>query len=171
MGLIGAPRTPFLPSVFEMRLPALSATPEVSLTIYEGFNIEFFGSDQSRLTLYINSPGPFSFSKAIFCGTPFDSVLKLHVRFQSWITDLLFFFGMIQAMERLEYLEMKQNTTQPLTFWAIVQDQYLICPALTTLIVTDTDFDEARFYVEELQEAREHAGLPIAHVEVRNGLD
>jgi len=74
-------------------------------------------------------------------------------------------------MERLEYLEMKQNTTQPLTFWAMEQDRTSICPALTTLIVTDTDFDEARFYVEELQEARERAGLPIAHVEVRDGLD
>ena len=75
-------------------------------------------------------------------------------------------------MERLEYLEMKQNTTQPLVFWAMVQDdRTLICPALTTLIVTDTDFDEVRFYVEELQEARERAGLPIARVEVRNGLD
>ena len=176
MGLIGArgaPRTPFLPPAFEVRLPALSTTPKVSLTVYEGFNIEFFGSDQSRLTLHINSPQPFAFSKAIFGGTPFDSVLKLYVRFQrSWTTDLPFFFGMLQAMERLEYLEMKQNTTQPLVFWAMVQDdRTLICPALTTLIVTDTDFDEVRFYVEELQEARERAGLPIARVEVRNGLD
>ena len=170
-GAYGDPRAPFLPPAFEERLPGLSTTPEVSFTVAKGFNIEFFGSDRSQLMLYINSSVAFTFSKTIFGGTPFDNVLKLHVHFQSQTIDLLFFFGMLEAIERLEYLEMKQNTVKPLLHWTFGQDRTSICPALMTLIDTDADFDNVGHYVRELQRARECAGLPIACVEVRHGSD
>ena len=57
----GAPHTPFLPPVFEERLPSLSAMPEIFFTVARGFNIGFFGLDRSQLTLYINSPVVLSF--------------------------------------------------------------------------------------------------------------
>jgi hypothetical protein len=168
----GAPRVPFLPPAFEERLPSLSTTPEVSFTVGKGFNIEFFGSDRSQLTLcVVDSSIPFTFSRKIFGGTPFDSVLKLHVHFQSRTMSLLFFFEMLQAMERLECLKMKQNTSRALAYWTLKQGRISICPALGTLIVTDADFDNAGYHVQELRQARERARLPIARVEVRHESD
>ena len=70
-------------------------------------------------------------------------------------------------MERLECLEMKYNTVRPLAYWAMGQERILICPALMTLLITDVNFDKAEYYVQMVQRARESAGLPIAHVEVR----
>ena len=74
-------------------------------------------------------------------------------------------------MERLEYLEMKQNTVQPLAYWILGQGRTSMCPALMTLIVTDADSDKAGYYVRELRRAGENVGLPIARVEVRHASD
>ena len=162
-----APRaflTPILPHSFEERLPGLSATPEVSATLGKGFDIGFFGLDQSQLTLSTNSA--MVFTRFPFGGAPLGSVRKLHVCFpRSSAAYSKSFVTMIQTMTGLERLEVVQNTGGPLAYWAGVDDQTEICPTLDTLVVTDADIKEVKRYVRVLKQARERAGVPIAHVE------
>lgn len=166
---VGFPSTPILPPSFEERLPRLSVIPEVSITFGKGFKIKLFGSHQSRLTLSTNPA--LRFLETTFGGTPFDTVRKLHVRFRRPGGDFAFFFGMLRAMERLERLEMKQNTAGPLAYWTAGDERVGICPALITLVITDAKLDEAEHRIRELQQARERAGIPIPHVEVGVGSD
>ena len=168
----GAPLSPVLPVSFLERLPAFSATRKVSVDLDKDLNdVKFFGSHKSRLTLSINSVVPYAFGSSTFGGTPFDSVRKLQVRFRSPNVDSLFFVRFLRIMERLECLRMEQNTLWPLAYWIGSDGQAGICPALVALTVIDADFNKAKLYIQELEQVRERAGVPIPHVEIRYGWD
>ena len=158
---------------FEERLPELNATPEIPLTFHSEINvgIELFGLHQSQLTLSINSVVPYFFRATMFGGAPLGSVSKLYVRFRRPVRDLLSFFSMLRVLGRLERLEMGRNTTRPLSHWIDQYDQSELCPALTTLITTDADSDEAKHRVRGLEQVRNNAGVPIARVVVVYGSD
>lgn len=160
----GFPRFPILPLSFEERLPCFSITPKVSVTFGGGFNIEFFGSHESKLTVYIDSSIGHPFTRLAFSATPFGSVRKLYVRFQECYGVAASFFGMLRTMERLEHIEMEQDTTLPLCFWRTEDDQAGICPDLNTLIVTGRTFDTVEERVRQLEQVRNVAGVPIAQV-------
>jgi len=167
----GTHSTPILPLSFEERLPSLRATPEVSVTLGRGFDIEFFGLDQSKLALSVGSVTPFLFTRSMFGGAPFDSVRKLHVGFPSSTVNVESFIAILRAMRRLEYLEMEQNTVVPLAHWIDWEerDPAGTCPALITLTVIEANLDEATRRVQRFKEVRIRAGVPIARVEIRYG--
>ena len=160
------PPTPILPLSFEERLPALSVTPRVSVTLGDEFKLEFFGPDQSELTLSINTLLGFIFTQSTFGGAPFGSVRKLHACFSSRNVDPVTFVAVLRAMGGLEWLEMEHDTGGPLTCWAEADNQAGICPALITLTITDIDIGKAKRCVRELEQARKRAGIPMARVEI-----
>ena len=164
----GISDAPILPLSFEERLPALSATPRVSVTLGDGFKLESFGPGQSELTLSINTHtrADFTFTQSTFGGTPFGSVRELHVRFLYHNGDSASFIAVLRAMRGLEWLEMEQNTECPLEYWAEVDEQAGICPALIALTITDARPEVAKECFQNLEQARKRAGVPIAHVEI-----
>jgi hypothetical protein len=93
-------------------------------------------------------------------------VRKLHVCFQSSNADSKFFVTILRAMRGLEWLELEQNTGEPLIYWARVDDQAGICPVLTTLIITDADTERAKLCVQWLEGVRKRVDLPVARVEI-----
>jgi len=166
IGAFTIPPTPILPLSFEERLPALSATPEVSLTLGNEFGLGFFGPDQSELTLCIDILLGSIITQSMFGGAPFGSVRKLHACFQSHGVDSMAFVALLRVMGGLEWLEMVHNTGGPLIRWAEADDQAGICPALTTLMITDIDVVDAKRCVREVEQARKRAGVPMPHVEI-----
>ena len=165
-----APQIPILPLSFEYQLPHFTLTPNASAAFDPGSNtIRFLGSDGSELTVRITLSKIHPFVRSVFGGTPFNSVrqLSLFFRSSSFTVDTLFFIWLIRSMEGLQSLRMEQNTAGPLTWWIKYPRQVEICPALTSLIVLDLDFDAAKQCVEQLKGIRERAGVPIAEVEVR----
>jgi hypothetical protein len=165
---IEVPPTPILPLSFEQRLPGLSATPEVSVTLGRELNIELCGLHQSKLTLSIDAILHSAISLSMFGGAPFGSVRKLHVRLPRPPVDVKFFVKMLRVMRKLEWLGVEQGTEKPLTYWAEAVDQAEICPALTTLIITDADTKRAKRCIRELGQARRRDGVPIAYMEIGN---
>ena len=165
----GPPRTPILPLSFQERLPRFAIIPEVFATFdTSDTNIRFLGSDGSTMRIRAWSPGHPHFTESVLGGTPFNSVCKLSVSFRSPEVDLNLFFGLLWGMNGLESLRMIQNTVQPLGWWIGDSLGGTLCPALTSLIVIDTDFDRAKLCLEELKRIREgDDGVPIAEMEVR----
>ena len=166
--LLGITPTPILPLSFEERLPGLSTTPEVFVTLGEEFNIGFFGPRQSALTLSVHWVAPFAFTPSTFGGVPFGSVRKLRACFTGPLQNSVYLVALLRAMEGLEWLEVERNVGDPLADWAKVDDQAGICPALITLIVdiTDVDIEETERRVRGLELARGRAGVPITRVEI-----
>ena len=164
IGAFTFPPTPILPLSFEERLPALSVTPQVSVTLGDDFKLEFFGPDQSELTLSINTLLGFIFTQSKFGGAPFGSVRKLRACFASHNVDSMTFVDVLRAMGGLEWLDMEHNTSEPLTCWAEADDQAGICPSLITLTITDVDIREAKRCVRELEQTRKRAGVSMARV-------
>ena len=161
----GVPLTPILPLSFEDRLPGLSVVPKALVALDEETSgITFHGLGDSVFTLR-TMYGPYAFARCAFGGLPFDSVRKLQVSFRSPSVDIIFFVNLLQFMEGLQRLELKQNTVGPLSSWIGLDDQAGICPALATLIIVDA---KARECVEVLKQVRERAGVPIAKVEIRD---
>jgi hypothetical protein len=144
----------------------LSTTLEASIALGEGFGIKFYGLHQCKLTLSIDSIQDVAPAQSMFGGAPFGSVRKLHIHFAGPPINLTLFVVMLRAMRGLEWLEMERNIGEPLAFWAELDDQAEIAPALHTLIITDTETEEVGRRVRELELARERAGVRIAHVEV-----
>ena len=155
---------PILPSSFEEQLPNLSAMPEVSVTLGNEFKLEFSGPGQSGLTLFVGTPG-FIFTRSMFGGAPFGSVRKLRSCFPRRAVDWVPFVEVLRAMGGLEWLEMERNIGGPLTYWAGMDKQAEICPALKMLVITNPTID-ASGCVQLFQLARERAGVPIAHVQI-----
>ena len=163
----GSSGAPILPLSFEERLPALSATPLVSVTLSNKFKLKFFGPGRPELTLSVGLRMGFTFTQSTFGGTPFGSVRKLHACFPTHSMGSASFIAMLRPMRELERLEMEIATGPPLTYWAEADDQAGICPALMTLTVTVFYIGEAVPCVQKLEQARKRASVPIACVEIR----
>ena len=155
-----------LPSSFEEQLPNLAETATVDLRVDpEMFSLSFHGLHGSRLLFTTHYRNRRQFQRDGFRGTPFHSVKKMVVTF-NMVYDVeleMYFFELLQVMERLESLEIKGWCTRLLGLWAEKSriEQRAICPYLRNLVVTRKGNDSVSGLLTKLMMARKSNGVPL----------
>lgn len=167
-----------LPGSFEEQLPNFAETTTVNIHAGTGiFKISFHGRGESRLFLFTNYCGVHSqFSRRGFRGMPFLSVKKLVVtveRFSPGVRGDL--FGLLRAMERLEYLEIRGCCVHKMLSYLSERsklDQQTICPSLQRLVVAGRPHETYSQLLAEFMEARVSRGAPLIEtVEASPGME
>ena len=154
-----------LPSSFEEQLPSLAETPTVDVCLDpEIISILFHGLRGSKLLFTTRWITRHQFLREGFRGTPFLSVQKVVVTFKRSYNELeKYFFDLLQAMERLECLEMRGQYTWVLRIWSAKSpaDQRSICPSLKSLVVVKKTNDSVSGLLAKLMVARSSHGVPL----------
>jgi hypothetical protein len=173
IGMLPPPGSTPLPDSFEERLPNLAETESVEVYVDQlRFTVSFHGLQRSRLLFADNYGSRQQFQREGFCGTPFLSVKKMVVTFNVnsiHNTDSeKYFFELLQAMERLEYLEVKGQCARLLTLWSsgkYLIDQQSVCPSLQSLVVTKkSDDGSVSELLAKLATVRRSHGVPLLEV-------
>jgi len=157
-----------LPSSFEEQLPSLAETPAIDVCLDpEIISILFHGLQGSRLLFTTRWITRHRFWRGGFRGTPFLSVREMVVTFKRFYSELeKYFFDLLQAMERLECLEMRGQYTWVLRLWSAKSpaDQQSICPSLKSLVVVKKPNDSVSGLLTKLMMARISYGVPLVEV-------
>jgi hypothetical protein len=154
-----------LPSSFKGQLPNFAETPVIDICLGPKiFRILFHGLRGSRLLFTARWITRFRFWRGSFCGTPFHSVRKMAVTVEGLHCELdQYFFDLLQAMERLECLEMRGQCTWVLGLWSAKspEAQRSICPSLRSLVIVKEINYSVSGPLAELVTARRSHGVPL----------
>jgi len=150
---------PFFPSSFPNLLPNFSELPKATITFGSGsFTLQFRSGYQHTLDIFVGRRSSDKETRRVLGGLPLRSVRSLAVG-PTERADREFLFGMLEAMDGVEDLEVGGDWTGLLRFWREGREWERLCPALCKLRVCCGEV-----HVLELaafEGARRDAGLPL----------